>query len=178
MLSTVTAVPSRIRSVRRGDGGEHDLGGADGEVGAVVLADADEVDAELVGELGLGDDVAEDLGVRQRAAVGVEGDVAEGVEAEFDVRHGDLTNDPAKGFPTRPSVTLRRSEGGMAEEWSAPAVASLGDRRGQRRRHEAAERLQDDVAVHLGERGFQVVADVLAINVHAEADRRAVVAHE
>ena len=47
-----------------GDRGEDDLRRADGEVGAVVLADAEEVDAELVGQLGLGDDVAEDLRVR------------------------------------------------------------------------------------------------------------------
>jgi hypothetical protein len=51
----------------------------------VVLADADEGDAEPVGQLGLGDDVAEDLGLVQRAAGTVDGDVAEGVEAEFDI---------------------------------------------------------------------------------------------
>ena len=67
-----------------GDGGEDDLGRADGEVGAVVLADADEVDADLVGQLGFGDDVAEDPGVGAEAAVGVEGHVAEGVEAQLD----------------------------------------------------------------------------------------------
>ena len=42
-----------------GDGGEHDLGRRDREVVAVVLADAEEVEAELIGEHGLGDDVAE-----------------------------------------------------------------------------------------------------------------------
>ena len=84
MLRTVTAVPSRMRSVRPAMAARSDLGRADGEVGAVVLADADEVDADLVGQLGFGDDVAEDLGVRPRAAVGVEGDVAEGVEAQLD----------------------------------------------------------------------------------------------
>jgi hypothetical protein len=47
----------------------------------VVLADAEEVHAHLVRQLRLGDDVAEDAGVRQRAAVRVDGDVAEGVEA-------------------------------------------------------------------------------------------------
>ena len=67
-----------------GDGREQDLGGADGEVGAVVLADAEEVHADPVGQLGLGDDVAEDPRVGQQAAVGVRGDVAEGVEAQFD----------------------------------------------------------------------------------------------
>ena len=36
-----------------GDRGEHDLGRRDGEVVAVVLADAEEVEAELVGQHGL-----------------------------------------------------------------------------------------------------------------------------
>ena len=71
-----------------GDRGEHDLGRADGEVRAVVLADAEGVHAHPVGQLGLGDDVAEDLGVGLGAAVGVHGDVAEGVEAQLDVDMG------------------------------------------------------------------------------------------
>ena len=66
-----------------GDSGEHDFRSADGEVGPMVLTHAEEVDAELVGQLGLGDDIAEDPGVRLEAAFGVEGDVAEGVEAEL-----------------------------------------------------------------------------------------------
>ena len=65
----------------------------------MVLAQADEIDAEPVGELSFGDDVAEDLRVGQRTACGVEGDVAEGVEAQFDCRHGSLTDGLAKGFP-------------------------------------------------------------------------------
>ena len=71
-----------------GDGGEQHLGRADGEVGAVVLADAEEVDADPVGQLRLGDDVAEDAGLGQRPAVRVHGDVAEGVEAQLDGWHG------------------------------------------------------------------------------------------
>ena len=73
MLRTVTAVPRRMRLVRAAMAASSDLGGADGEVGAVVLADAEEVDADLVGQHGLGDDVAEDVRVRQRAAVGSRG---------------------------------------------------------------------------------------------------------
>ena len=64
----MTAEPSRMRSVRAGDGGQHHLGRGDREVGAVVLADAEEVDADLVGQHGLVDDVAEHLRVRQRRA--------------------------------------------------------------------------------------------------------------
>ena len=45
-LSTVTADMRRMRLVRAGDGGEHDLGRGDREVGAVMLADTEEVDAE------------------------------------------------------------------------------------------------------------------------------------
>ena len=50
----------------------------------MVLADAEEVHAQPVGQLGLGDHVAEDLRVREEAAVGVRGHVAEGVEAQLD----------------------------------------------------------------------------------------------
>ena len=83
----MTAVPSRRRSVRPAMAAEKHLGGADGEVGAVVLADAEEVHADPVGQLGFGDDVPEDARVRQESAFGVQGDVAEGVQAEFDVGH-------------------------------------------------------------------------------------------
>ena len=48
------------------------------------LAHAEDVHAYRVGPLGLGDDVAQDLGVRQRPAVGADGHVAEGLEAELD----------------------------------------------------------------------------------------------
>ena len=49
----------------------------------MVLADADEVDAELIGEDGLLDDVAENGGLRQPLSAVVHGDIAEGVEAQF-----------------------------------------------------------------------------------------------
>ena len=65
--STVTAEPSRMRFVRAGDRGQHHLRRRDGEIGAVMLADADEVDADLVGEHCLLDDVADDLRMRQEA---------------------------------------------------------------------------------------------------------------
>jgi hypothetical protein len=43
----------------------------------VVLTEADEIDAQLIGEHGLVNDVADDLGLRKRATVGVAGDVAD-----------------------------------------------------------------------------------------------------
>ena len=45
----------------RGRRGQHDRRRRDGEVGAVVLADAEDVEAHLVGELDLLDEVAEAL---------------------------------------------------------------------------------------------------------------------
>ena len=66
----------------RGDRGEHHVGGRHREVVGVVFADAEEVHADLVGEDALLDDVADRLGMRQRAAVRVAAEVAEGVEAE------------------------------------------------------------------------------------------------
>ena len=57
-LRTVTALVRRIVRGARGDGGERDGGGGDGEVAAVVLADAEDVEAELLGQLGLLEQVA------------------------------------------------------------------------------------------------------------------------
>ena len=61
VLSTVTADPSRMRLVRRGDRGEHHFGRRDREVAAVMFADAERVDADLVGEHRFLDDVAQHL---------------------------------------------------------------------------------------------------------------------
>ena len=52
-----------------GDGGQDDFGGGDGEIGAVMLADGEDVDADLFGEDALGDDVAQHLGLMQELAV-------------------------------------------------------------------------------------------------------------
>ena len=52
-----------------------------------MLADAKDVEADLVGQHGLLDDVAEDLGLRVKGTVGRARDVAEGVDAEFECRH-------------------------------------------------------------------------------------------
>ena len=48
----------------------------------MVLTDAEEVDADLLGEDALFDDVPNRLGVGERAVLGVVGDVAEGVQPE------------------------------------------------------------------------------------------------
>ena len=65
--STVTAEPSQMRLVRPGDRREHDVGSGYGEVRPVMLADADDIDADFVGEHRLLDDVADDLRVRAGA---------------------------------------------------------------------------------------------------------------
>lgn len=49
-----------------------------------MLAHTKEVAAQRIGERYFGDDVAGDLRLRQLSAVGIERDVAEGVEAEFE----------------------------------------------------------------------------------------------
>jgi len=56
----------------------------------VVLADPDEIKADLVCQDALGDDVADHLGVGVRGAVVGHGDVAEGVDAELKCAHGGL----------------------------------------------------------------------------------------
>jgi hypothetical protein len=50
-----------MRLVSARDRRQHHLGRGDREVGAMVLADAEEIDADLVGQHALGDDVADDL---------------------------------------------------------------------------------------------------------------------
>jgi hypothetical protein len=49
-----------------------------------MFADADEGHADLIGEFPLQDEVAERLCLRQRLAVRACGDVAKGVEPQFD----------------------------------------------------------------------------------------------
>ena len=58
-LRTVTALVSRMRLVRSAAAARTTAGRGDGEVGAVVLADAEDVEADLVGELDLLDEVAQ-----------------------------------------------------------------------------------------------------------------------
>ena len=64
----MTADPSRMRPVCAGDRREHDVGRRHGEVLAVMLADAEEVEADLIGQHALGDDVADHLRLRQQGS--------------------------------------------------------------------------------------------------------------
>ena len=82
-LSTVTAEPRWMRSVRPAIAPSTTSGAETANSCAVVLADAEEVEAEPVGEHRLLDHVPQHLRVRQRRAVGPRGHVAEGVESEF-----------------------------------------------------------------------------------------------
>jgi len=78
-----------LRAAR--DRREHGLGGGDREVGAVVLTETDHVDPHVLGQHGLLDHVADDVGLVPQATVGAGGDVTEGVEAEFEGGvHGSL----------------------------------------------------------------------------------------
>ena len=69
--------------MRAGNRGEHDLGRRDREVGAVMFADTERVEAGLIGDHRLFDDVAQDLRLRQRLTVVREGHVTERVHAEL-----------------------------------------------------------------------------------------------
>ena len=62
----------------------------------MVLADAEEVDAELVGQHRLLDDVADHLRLRQQRPVGVHGDVAERVQPELQFPCHALSNTVAR----------------------------------------------------------------------------------
>ena len=63
----------------RGDRRQHHVRRRDGEVVAMVFADADEIDADLVGQHAFLDHVAQHLRLRQQLAVLVDGHVAERV---------------------------------------------------------------------------------------------------
>src|SRR3954451_23899208 len=52
----------------------------------MVLTETDEIDSELIGEHGFGDDITNDLRVMQRLAPSADGDVAEGVETKLKMR--------------------------------------------------------------------------------------------
>ena len=67
----MTALVSRICLRPLGDGGQHDRRRGDGEVGPVVLADAEDVEPDLVGEHRLLDQVAQALRGRDRPPRGL-----------------------------------------------------------------------------------------------------------
>jgi predicted nucleic acid-binding protein len=78
-----------------GDRGEHHFRRGNGEVSSVMLTDTKEIDAMLISEDRLGDDVANDLRVRFGRAVGALRNVTESVETQFkgkihDARFVDL----------------------------------------------------------------------------------------
>ncbi len=70
VLSTVTADPRRMRLVRTAIAASTTSGVEIGEVRAMVFADTERVEADLIGEHRFFDDVAQHLRLRQRLAVG------------------------------------------------------------------------------------------------------------
>ena len=92
----------------------------------MVLANPEEVDADLVGKDTLFDEVPDCLGMRERAIVLVMGDVAEGVEAEAK-REGQGGHVYAASACRARSNSVRRSEApktlaGFEEAAGAQAV--------------------------------------------------------
>jgi hypothetical protein len=99
-----------------GDRGQHDVGGGDREVGPVVLAEADVVHADPVGQHGLLDHLAEHLGRVDGGSAVLERDVAEGVETERGPRTGTEAGEvhareprPARWGPPRTTTDRERS---------------------------------------------------------------------
>ncbi len=64
---------------------QHDLGSGHRKIRPVVLADAESIDADFIGEDSLVDHVAEDLRVGQRLAAGPDRDIAKGIQSEFEI---------------------------------------------------------------------------------------------
>ena len=77
-----------MRAVRAAIAGQDGLGRGDRVLGAVVLAEGDDVDAELVGQDRLLDDLPDRGGVGDGLAGIVKRHVAECVEAENEFSHG------------------------------------------------------------------------------------------
>jgi hypothetical protein len=76
--------PEPDSSRARGDRAEHHVGRRHREVLGVVLADAEEVDADLVGEHALLDDIPNRLGMRVRPIVLVVRPIAKRVESKHE----------------------------------------------------------------------------------------------
>jgi hypothetical protein len=74
-----------------------------------MLANAEEIHADPVGQLGFGDDVAEDVCLRLESTFGVRGDVAEGIQAELDICHVEVTGGSKTGFPSGKDGKKRNS---------------------------------------------------------------------
>ena len=113
----------------RGHRRQHHLGRGHREIGAVVFAHADEVQADLVGEHGLFDQVADDLRVRQRRARRVVGHVAEGIQSEF--KNGSSHGSNYKGaapmtasWPCRAPGQRFTSLAGIDSASRAPATST------------------------------------------------------
>jgi len=66
-----------------GNRGEHDLGGGHRHIGAMMFTDAVDIQADVVGELGFLDNLAEPSARRQARVV----DLCEGGQSKFHLRH-------------------------------------------------------------------------------------------
>ena len=84
--------------MRAGDRRKHDFGSRYCEIGPVMLADAECIDAESVGEDRFIDQIADDLCVGLRPSVGSGGDVAKSVQPELKLVCHDASrkHDPAR----------------------------------------------------------------------------------
>ena len=89
----------RPRALRRG--GEHNGGRGYGEVGAVVLADAEYVEPDLVGQLDLFEQIAESL----RRGDGLVRQLREGIDTKFD----------CSTVTARSSASMQRESNAMSE---------------------------------------------------------------
>ena len=96
MLSTVTDEPRWMRDVRPAIAASTTSGAEIAKSAPMMLADAEERQADLVGEHRLLDDVAQHLRVRMRLTGVVHRQVAEGIESKFDVVHHSIIV-PARG---------------------------------------------------------------------------------
>ena len=96
-LSTVTADPSRMRRSVASDRGQHDVGSRDGEIVTVMLADAEEVEAQLIRQDALGHDVADHLRLRLQAPAALR--LSRRRTCEVRARHRSLVPTNAEGRP-------------------------------------------------------------------------------
>ena len=78
---------------------ENNVGAFTGEIAAVMLAGAEEVEADLVGQDALFHDVANRVRLRLKCPVSPDRDIAEGIDTQFH-RHWPIVSTPNAQLPT------------------------------------------------------------------------------
>src|SRR5882724_6823732 len=98
------------------------------KVGAVVLAKADEIDAEVVGQHRLVHDVADHLRVRQQLTVSAGGDVAEGINSKFKLLWHHALSVKVRAFSSEVDTGSREENASKQKDRASVLIPSEWER--------------------------------------------------